>query len=121
MRAGVLARLALLAGCLAPLARPTTAAAWPAIQAGGGVHLCDSRPYQQPDGRWTCRSGGLLVAGDLVDVSRGWGQPPGAPPGVGPPPGRGPAGSPYGPWAPPGRGSSGYDELDPWLGERRER
>lgn len=115
-RRGALAGLGLLAGLAAVLVLPTPAAAWPAIQTGRGVLLCDSRPSQQPDGRWTCRSGGVLVAGDLVDVGRGWG----------PPPGRGPY-SPYGPGAPPWggppptRGYGGYDELDPWLGERRER
>lgn len=95
----------------------TEADAWPAVQDGAGVHLCDSRPFQQPDGLWACRSGGVPFAGALVDVSRGPGGPYGTPPGVGPgPPPYGPySGSP---WGPPRRGPSGYDELDPWLGPR---
>ena len=95
---------------------PAVAAAWPAIQDGvGTVYLCDTRPSQLPDGRWSCRGpGGLVYAGALVEVAR-----PGTPPGVRP--WDMPRGAPYRyvpyPWG-PSREPSGYDALDPWLGGR---
>lgn len=96
---------------------PAAAAAWPAIQdAVGMVYLCDARPSQLPDGRWSCRgAGGAVYAGALVEVAR-----PGAPPGVRPwdvSPGAPYRHVPY-PWGPPPREPSGYDALDPWLGPR---
>ena len=95
---------------------PTLAAAWPAIQDGVGlVYLCDTRPSQLPDGRWSCRGGPATYAGALVEVAR-----PGLPPGT-----RSwdlPRDAPYRyvpyPWGPPPREPSGYDALDPWLGPR---
>lgn len=95
--------------------------AWPAVQDAGGVYLCNSRPSQESDGSWTCRSGPVVYQGSLVEVSQGpYGPPmvttPGRPP-YGPP---GPYGS-YGPWGPPDRGPSGYDALDPWLGSKSGR
>jgi hypothetical protein len=79
----------------------------------GTVYLCDSRPSQIADGRWTCRSAGGTYAGALVEVARP-GTPPGARPWDAPP------GAPYRyvpyPWGPPVREPSGYDALDPWLG-----
>ena len=96
---------------------PAVAAAWPAIQdAAGTVYLCDARPSQLPDGRWTCRSAAGTYAGALVEVAR-----PGTSPGVRPwwDMSRG---APYRyvpyPWGPPPREPSGYDALDPWLGDR---
>jgi len=95
---------------------PAAAEAWPAIQdAAGIVYLCDARPSQLSDGRWTCRSGAGAYAGALVEVAR-----PGTPPGVRP--WDMPRGTPYRyvpyPWGPPPREPSGYDALDPWLGGR---
>ena len=93
---------------------PAAAVAWPAIQDSvGTVYLCDSRPSQLPDGRWSCRGGAGTYAGALVEVAR-----PGTPPGVRPwdtPPGAPYRYVPY-PWGPPPREPSGYDALDPWLG-----
>ena len=95
---------------------PAVAAAWPAIQDSvGTVYLCDGRPSQLPDGRWSCRGAGGIYAGALVEVAR-----PGTPPGVRP--WDVPRGAPYRyvpyPWGPPAREPSGYDALDPWLGGR---
>jgi hypothetical protein len=96
---------------------PAVADAWPAIQDGAGtVYLCDGRPTQLPDGRWSCRdAAGITYTGALVEVAR-----PGTPPGVRP--GDIPRGAPYRhvqyPWGPPPREPSGYDTLDPWLGSR---
>jgi hypothetical protein len=111
-------RRALLVG-VAILGLPGAAAAWPAIQDVAGIHLCNSRPLQGPDGRWTCRSGGFVYEGSLVNVRRipgpGWS-------GSEVPPSRRPPYGPYGdPWGPPGRAPSGYDELDPWLGSQPDR
>jgi hypothetical protein len=95
---------------------PVVAAAWPAVQDGVGiVTLCDARPSQLPDGRWSCRgAGGLIYTGALVEVTR-----PGTPPGVRP--WDAPHGAPYRyvpyPWG-PSREPTGYDALDPWLGGR---
>lgn len=82
--------------------------AWPAVQTGLGVHLCDGRPEPLPGGAWRCRSGGGVYEGLLVDVSRGPDAPRPYPGG----PWRGT------PWDAGRRGGSGYDELDPWLGPR---
>jgi hypothetical protein len=94
---------------------PGVARAWPAVQDEVGiVYLCDSRPSQLADGRWTCRSAGGTYAGALLEVAR-----PGTPPGVRPwdgPPGARYRYVPY-PWGPPPREPSGYDTLDPWLGK----
>jgi hypothetical protein len=89
---------------LAILGLPATSEAWPAVQDPIGVHLCNSRPLQRPDGLWTCRSGSIVYEGSLVEVSQGPSQPP------------------FGPYVgSPRRGTSGYDELDPWLEHRQER
>ena len=97
MRAGLFVGAAILG-------LPAVSEAWPAVQDPTGVHLCNSRPLQRSDGLWTCRSGGLVYEGSLVEVSQGPSQPP------------------FGPYvAPPRRGASGYDELDPWLEHRQER
>jgi hypothetical protein len=94
---------------------PSVAAAWPAIQDGvGTVSLCDTRPSQLPDGRWSCRgAGGVVYAGALVEVVR-----PGTPPGARP--WDVPRGAPYRygpyPWGRPPGEPTGYDALDPWLG-----
>ena len=96
---------------------PAVAAAWPAIQDSVGiVYLCDARPSQLPDGRWSCRdAGGIIYTGALVEVAR-----PGTLPGARP--WDIPRGAPYRyvpyPWGPPPREPSGYDALDPWLGSR---
>jgi len=101
---------------LAWLAAAGSAGAWPAIQdPAGAVAPCESRPVALPDGRWTCRAGGVEWSGALVEIVR-----PGAPPGV--PPWSDPAGRPrgvlrpWGPWSRPPGEPSGYDALDPWLG-----
>jgi len=99
------------------LGLPVAAGAWPAVQDDGGVHLCDTRPLQQPDGHWTCRSGAVEYAGVLVEVSQG----PYGPPMITGPGGRPPADPYWGPWGPPNRGPSGYDALDPWLGHQSGR
>ena len=110
-------RHALLVGLIV-LGVPAVSVAWPAVQDVTGVHLCDSRPVQQPDGRWICRSGGVPYEGGLVDVSQG----PGAPPGVMGSGGRPPFGPYGGSWGgPPNRGPSGYDALGPWLGGPTDR
>lgn len=117
--------VAVLAG-LAALAVTSLAQAWPAVQDAGGVHLCNSRPSQESDGSWTCRSGPVTYQGSLVEVSQGpYGPPSSGPPGV-TAPGRPPYGPPgpygvYGPWGPPDRGPSGYDALEPWLGNKPGR
>jgi hypothetical protein len=102
---------------LTALGLPTVAVAWPGVQDLAGVHLCGSRPLPQPDGRWTCQSGGVAYEGSLVDVSQGLGTPPG----IVAPGGRPPYAPYWGSWGPPNRGPSGYDALDPWLGHPRER
>jgi hypothetical protein len=93
---------------------PALAEAWPAVQDSVGiVYLCDTRPSQLPDGRWSCRSGPGTYAGSLVEVAR-----PGLPPGVRSsdlPPDARYRYVPY-PWGPPPREPSGYDALDRWLG-----
>jgi hypothetical protein len=95
---------------------PAVAGAWPAIQdSSGTVYLCDGRPSQLADGRWSCRSAAATYTGALVEVirpgaqpgARQWDAQPGAPYRYGP----------Y-PWGPPPREPSGYDALDPWLGGR---
>ena len=95
---------------------PSVAVAWPAIEDSvGTVYLCDGRPSQMPDGRWSCHGAGGTYAGALVEVAR-----PGTAPGVRPwdlPPGAPYRSVPY-PWGPPPREPSGYDALDPWLGGR---
>lgn len=115
-----LARLLLAAlpwvGGVSVVGVPAVAAAWPAIQDSvGAVYLCDGRPSQLPDGRWSCRSAEGTYSGALVEVAR-----PGTPPGVRP--WDVPRGAPYRyvpyPWGPPPREPSGYDALDPWLGGR---
>jgi len=93
-----LGALSLLLGWAAPVG------AWPAVADPAGVaRLCDDRPVRAPDGRWSCRSAGVVVEGVLLDVA-GRGMPPGPP------------WAPYAvsPWG-PRREPSGYDALDPWL------
>jgi hypothetical protein len=113
---GAAARAALLGGALALAGlagTPAPVQAWPAIQdATGTVYLCDGRPTGLPDGRWSRRSGGGVPTGALVDVVR-----PGVPPGgrLGPPPAP-PYRYGFHPWARPPGDPSGYDALDPWLG-----
>src|SRR5262249_39059329 len=86
------------------LVLPSLLEAWPAVQDVTGVHLCNSRPLQRPDGQWECRSGAVLYEGNLVDVTQGPARP-----GYGP--------YPYGrPYGRPPQEPSGYDALDPWLG-----
>jgi len=106
--------LTLIAGLV-----PTAALAWPAVQDSSGVvYFCDSRPEVLPDGQWRCRSAGGTAAGTLIEVVRP-GMPPGARPyGYGRTPGP-PSRYGYGtvPWGPPPREPSGYDALDPWLGQ----
>ena len=100
------------------LALAGSAAAWPAIQdPTGAVAPCESRPAALPDGRWTCRAGGVEWSGALIEIVR-----PGAPAGV-PPWGDRPGPPrnvlrPWGPWSRPPGEPSGYDALDPWLGRR---
>jgi hypothetical protein len=108
-RAAVLG--ALVAG-LIMVGLPTLSGAWPAVQDVTGVHLCNSRPVELPDGRWSCRSYGAVYEGSLVEVSAGPTHGPGIRPPLGP--------YPY-PSGPPRRGTSGYDELDPWLGGPSQR
>ena len=93
---------------------PSAAVAWPAIQDSvGTVYLCDGRPSQLPDGRWSCRGAGGIYAGALVKVARLGITPDVRPRDV-------PSGAPYRyvpyPWGPPPREPIGYDALDPWLG-----
>jgi hypothetical protein len=104
-------RVAALGGLLLGLivlGLPTVSLAWPAVQDVTGVHLCNSRPIQLADGHWTCRSGGVVYEGSLVEVSEGPTPAPGGRP-------------PFSPYGPARRGTSGYDELDPWLGGHSER
>jgi hypothetical protein len=101
--------LAALVVGLAIVVFPSGSDAWPAVQDATGVHLCNSRPVQRPDGVWECRSGPILYEGNLVDVTQGPARP-----GYGP--------YPYGrAYGRPPQEPSGYDALDPWLGHSEGR
>jgi hypothetical protein len=103
------AALGILVVGLTLIVFPSSSEAWPAVQDVAGVHLCNSRPLQRPDGLWECRSGNVLYEGNLVDVTQGPARP-------------GYGAYPYGrPYGRPPQEPSGYDALDPWLGHSEGR